>query len=36
VIGDGTPGPITQAVQASYFKAVRGELPQYESWLTRV
>ena len=36
VVGDGVPGPITKAVQATYFKAVRGGLPQYESWLTRV
>ena len=36
VVGEGVPGPITKAVQAAYFKAVRGELPVYESWLTRV
>jgi branched-chain amino acid aminotransferase len=35
VIGDGTPGPITKHIQATYFGAVRGELPQYESWLSR-
>jgi branched-chain amino acid aminotransferase len=36
VVGDGRPGPITRAVQSTYFQAVRGELPQYESWLARV
>ena len=36
VVGNGTPGPITKAIQATYFQAVRGELPQYEGWLTRV
>lgn len=36
VVGNGRPGPITQAVQKMYFGAVRGELAQYEHWLTRV
>jgi branched-chain amino acid aminotransferase len=36
VVGDGTPGPITKTIQSTYFRAVRGELAQYESWLTRV
>lgn len=36
VVGNGTPGPITKALQSTYFMAVRGELEQYESWLTRV
>ena len=27
------PGPITKALQSTYFQAVRGELPQYEGWL---
>jgi branched-chain amino acid aminotransferase len=36
VVGAGQPGPVTKALQATYFKAVRGELPQYEHWLTRV
>jgi branched-chain amino acid aminotransferase len=35
-VGTGTPGPITKAIQAEYFAAVRGERPAYESWLTRV
>src|SRR5487761_2787211 len=35
-IGEGRPGPITKAIQTVYFQAVRGELDQYESWLTRV
>jgi branched-chain amino acid aminotransferase len=36
VVGDGGPGPVTRALQSTYFRAVRGELPQYEGWLTRV
>ena len=36
VIGDGTPGPITKAIQQSFFQAVGGARPQYEEWLTRV
>ena len=35
-VGEGKPGPITKAIQSTYFSAVRGELPQYESWLTLV
>lgn len=35
VVGTGTPGPITKAIQSTYFAAVRGERPEYESWLTR-
>jgi branched-chain amino acid aminotransferase len=35
-VGEGKPGPITKRIQATYFAAVRGELAQYESWLTRV
>ena len=36
VVGEGGPGPITRAIQSTYFQAVRGELAQYEGWLTRV
>jgi branched-chain amino acid aminotransferase len=36
LVGDGTPGPITKAIQSKYHKAVRGEIPEYESWLARV
>lgn len=35
-IGEGRPGPITQAVQAVYANAVRGEDPRYRNWLTPV
>jgi branched-chain amino acid aminotransferase len=35
-VGNGSPGTITQTLQALYFKAVRGELPRYESWLRPV
>jgi branched-chain amino acid aminotransferase len=36
VVGEGHPGPITKSIQSTYNQAVRGELAQYESWLTRV
>ena len=35
-IGTGTPGPITQALQKTFFSIVRGEDPSHEAWLTRV
>jgi len=36
LVSDGKPGPITKQIQTAYFAAVRGELPEYEIWLTRV
>lgn len=36
MVGEGKPGPITRSLQATYAQAVRGELKQYESWLTRI
>jgi branched-chain amino acid aminotransferase len=36
VIGDGTPGPMTRAIQGVFFKAVRGEVDQYKNWLDYV
>ncbi|HEY1222587.1 MAG TPA: branched-chain amino acid transaminase [Acidimicrobiales bacterium] len=36
VVGEGKPGPITLEIQGVYNQAVRGKLPQYESWLARV
>jgi branched-chain amino acid aminotransferase len=36
VVGEGKPGPITLEIQGVYNQAVRGQLPQYESWLARV
>jgi branched-chain amino acid aminotransferase len=35
-IGTGKPGPITQALQKTFFSIVRGEDPSHEAWLTRV
>jgi len=35
-IGDGKPGKITLKIQSEYLKAVRGENPEYEDWLTYV
>jgi branched-chain amino acid aminotransferase len=35
-VGTGTPGPITQYVQETYFRAVRGQEPRYTEWLTYV
>ncbi len=36
IVGSGKPGPITRAIQAAYFGAVRGELDQYKDWLDYV
>jgi branched-chain amino acid aminotransferase len=33
-IGDGVPGPVTQALQKRFFEAARGMDAQYERWLT--
>lgn len=35
-IGSGTPGPVTQALQAAYFAVVRGEDAGHRRWLTYV
>ena len=35
-IGDGTPGPVTRALQGSYSKIVRGEEARYRRWFTTV
>jgi branched-chain amino acid aminotransferase len=35
-VGTGKPGPITQYVQETYFRAVRGQEPRYIEWLTYV
>jgi len=35
-VGDGKVGPITAAVQALYFRVVRGEVPRYLGWCTPV
>ncbi|MDA1061932.1 MAG: branched-chain amino acid transaminase [Chloroflexi bacterium] len=35
-VGDGRPGPITKQLQARYFQAITGRLPQYADWLTAV
>jgi branched-chain amino acid aminotransferase len=35
-IGSGKPGPITKQIQSTYAAAVRGEIPAYEAWLSRV
>ena len=31
-VGDGQPGPMTEAVRDLYFKIVRGDLPDYALW----
>lgn len=36
VVGDGTVGAVSKKLQDTYFAAVRGELPQYRSWLVEV
>ena len=35
-IGDGKVGDVSKAIQDTYFAAVRGELPQYRSWVVDV
>ncbi|NWO04337.1 MAG: branched-chain amino acid transaminase [Alteromonadaceae bacterium] len=35
-IGEGKRGPITEKLQAKYFAAVKGELPEHSDWLTLV
>ncbi|EMY70245.1 branched-chain amino acid transaminase [Leptospira vanthielii] len=36
MIGEGTIGPITKKIQSVFFEAVRGDQPNYMSWLTPV
>jgi branched-chain amino acid aminotransferase len=35
-IGDGTPGPITRAIQEKYLDVVRGKIKKYRPWLKPV
>ena len=35
-IGTGTPGPITQSLQKTFFAIVGGEDLSHEAWLTRI
>ncbi len=35
-VGSGMPGPITQKLQAAYFKAIQGRNPKYMDWCTAV
>ncbi len=35
-IGGGAVGPLTRQIRGRYFDAVRGRLPQYAHWLTRI
>ncbi len=35
-IGLGQPGPLTREIQASYAKAIHGELPEHQDWLTPI
>lgn len=35
-IGEGKVGPVSQVLQDTYFRAARGEVPEYESWLVKV
>jgi branched-chain amino acid aminotransferase len=34
IIGPGTPGPVTQKLQSSFFAVVKGQNPAYQHWLT--
>lgn len=33
-VGLGRPGPVTMDIQQTFFKAVRGELKQYQNWIS--
>jgi branched-chain amino acid aminotransferase len=35
-VGTGAIGPVARLISERYFAAVRGNLPEYRSWLTRV
>lgn len=35
-VGDGTPGPITRALQSRYFACVKGEVTAHADWLTPI
>jgi branched-chain amino acid aminotransferase len=35
-IGEGKPGPVTKAIQETYFKVVHGEDPDHKGWITTV
>ena len=36
LVGGGTVGPITKALQKAYFSEARGEVPDRHGWLTPV
>jgi branched-chain amino acid aminotransferase len=36
VVGSGTPGPITKAIQDQFFQAVRGQVDRYKDWVEHV
>ncbi len=36
VIGEGHSGPVTTAIQKTFYAAIQGKLPQYEKWLDLV
>ncbi|NNN20048.1 MAG: branched-chain amino acid transaminase [Acidimicrobiaceae bacterium] len=36
VAGNGKPGPMTKAIQSTYYDAVRGRLDTYKDWVTYV
>jgi branched-chain amino acid aminotransferase len=36
LVGDGTRGPITEAIQRAFFDIIRGEVPDSHGWLTFV
>jgi branched-chain amino acid aminotransferase len=36
IIGPGRPGPLTQQLQEVFFRAVKGQEPHYQHWLTYI
>ncbi|MCL4422193.1 MAG: branched-chain amino acid transaminase [Actinobacteria bacterium] len=36
LVGTGSPGPVTKAIQETYFATVRGKMDRYKDWLDHV
>ncbi len=36
VIGEGRPGPVTKALQETFFEVVKGRMERYRDWLTTI
>jgi branched-chain amino acid aminotransferase len=36
IIGAGKKGPVTDTIQKTYFEAAKGQIPEFDGWLTRI